>query len=185
MSGTSHTNPVVLDDVAVPDAVPNALIDAWEPSPTVDELDCVFRWFRGFTMVERTRGPKSWVWDYGVEIQNRSTRRWVCLPCVRKRGPRPSNYDSKGTQNNVENHLWKQHRRWDPSRRRNQPSEGTTKRAFPSIVQSLGLVRSDPSHLAMANQLISGFDRDRFHALCVNWVVESQLSLADLDMKLL
>jgi hypothetical protein len=165
------SNPVILSD---DDSDNNAWI------PTDDEHSRIFKLWPEWTLSERARPTSSWIWTYGFEIQHNTSRRWVCMVCLRSRRGRPVHLESKGTQN-AENHLWKDHGRWDPSQRRSPPSEKKGKRAYPSVMDTMGLIRSSPRDQAVANKLIKSFDRDHFHTLCVNWVVDAQLSFRAIE----
>lgn len=148
---------------------------------TIDEEQKVFRLWKGFTLAERSKDTLSWVWNYGVEIQSTTSRRWVCMPCVRQKVTRPQSYESRGTQN-AEIHLWKVHGLWDPSGRRSAPAEKKGgKRVFASVTDFMNLNRSDPKDQAFANSVIKRFDRAHFLKLLVNWIVESQLSFKQIE----
>lgn len=54
-------------------------------APTSDEERRIFRVWKGFTLAERSKDTLSWVWNYGVEIQSKTSRRWICMPCVRQK----------------------------------------------------------------------------------------------------
>lgn len=150
-------------------------------TPTIDEEQRVFRVWKGFTLAERSKDTLSWVWNYGVEIQSTTSRRWVCMPCVRQGAARPQSYESRGTQN-AETHLWKVHGLWDPSGRRSAPAEKKGgKRVFASITDFMNLNRSDPKDQAFANSVIKRFDQGHFRKLVVNWIVESQLSFKQIE----
>jgi hypothetical protein len=150
-------------------------------APTSDEERRIFRVWKGFTLAERSKDTLSWVWNYGVEIQSKTSRRWICMPCVRQKTPTPQSYESKGTQN-AELHLWKAHGYWDPSGRRSTPSEKKGgKRVLASISDFMNLKRSDPKEQALANSLIKRFDRGEFQKLIVNWIVESQQSFKQVE----
>ncbi|KAK2666950.1 hypothetical protein RAB80_017371 [Fusarium oxysporum f. sp. vasinfectum] len=56
-------------------------------TPTSDEERRIFRVWKGFTLAERSKDTLSWVWNYGVEIQSKTSRRWICMPCVRQKIP--------------------------------------------------------------------------------------------------
>ena len=107
------------------------LQSAWKP--TTEEESRTFGLFKGFTYSERNNETTSWIWQYGLDIQSRTERKWVCMPCVRKKDPRPTSYEYKGTQN-AETHLWKVHGHWDPSGKRQAPSaKKGEKRQFDSL----------------------------------------------------
>ncbi|KAJ6436471.1 putative AC transposase [Purpureocillium lavendulum] len=150
-------------------------------TPTSDEERRIFRNWKGFKLAERSKDTLSWVWSYGVEIQSTTSRRWICMPCVRQKATTPQSYESKGTQN-AELHLWKAHGYWDPSGRRSTPSQKKGgKRVLASISDFLSLKRSDPKDQALTNSLIKRFDRGEFQKLVVNWIVESQQSFKQVE----
>jgi hypothetical protein len=55
-----------------------------EPQPLVEstpETSCenrLFSHFKGYTLSERTKETRSWIWRFGYDIQNATERRWVC-----------------------------------------------------------------------------------------------------------
>jgi hypothetical protein len=102
------------------------------------------------------------------------------MVCLRSRRGMPGHFESRGTQN-VENHLWKEQSHWDPLKRRAIPSEKKGKRAYPSVIDTMGLTRTNPWDRAIANKLIESFDRKHFHTLCVNWAVDAQLSFRAIE----
>ncbi|KAK3934556.1 hypothetical protein QBC46DRAFT_235543, partial [Diplogelasinospora grovesii] len=81
----------------------------------------------------------------------------VCMVYLRSRRGRPSHFKSRGTQN-VENHLWKDNGHWDPSKRRAVPSEKKGKRAYLSVIDTMGLIRTNPWDQAVANKRIKSFE---------------------------
>lgn len=143
---------------------------------TAEEESHVFKIFKGFLFSERSNETRSWVWDYGLDIQSTTERKWVCVPCIRKKESRPASYEYKGTQN-AENHLWKAHGNWDPTGKRIAPStKKGGKRVFASASDFWQLNRHDPKEQAIANSMIKHFDRGHFQRLLVNWIVDSNLS---------
>ncbi|KAH6971312.1 hypothetical protein EDB80DRAFT_594267, partial [Ilyonectria destructans] len=44
-------------------------------APTSDEERRMFCVWKGFTLAERSKDTLSWVWNYGVEIQSKTSRR--------------------------------------------------------------------------------------------------------------
>ncbi|KAH6951131.1 hypothetical protein BKA56DRAFT_626038 [Ilyonectria sp. MPI-CAGE-AT-0026] len=48
-------------------------------APTNDEERRIFRVWKGFTLAERGKDALSWVWNYGVEIQSTTSRRWIFI----------------------------------------------------------------------------------------------------------
>ncbi|KAH7116355.1 hypothetical protein EDB81DRAFT_767383 [Dactylonectria macrodidyma] len=48
-------------------------------APTSDEERRIFRVWKGFTLAERSKDTLSWVWNYGVEIQSKTSRRWIFI----------------------------------------------------------------------------------------------------------
>ncbi|KAL3952879.1 hypothetical protein ACCO45_012822 [Purpureocillium lilacinum] len=80
------------------------------PERTEEDDERVFRLFRGWTVSERDGQTRQWVYRFGYDIQNVATkeRRWVCFLCVKRKDPKPKNYNHKGLQN-AESHLFKDH----------------------------------------------------------------------------
>ncbi|EXA30411.1 hypothetical protein FOVG_18212 [Fusarium oxysporum f. sp. pisi HDV247] len=76
-----------------------------EARATRRDEDRLFRHFRGYTWSQRSRNTKSWVWEYGFDIEKDSERRWVCRLCIERNRPKPGNVVAIGTQN-AERHLW-------------------------------------------------------------------------------
>jgi hypothetical protein len=149
------------------------LQSAWKP--TTEEESRTFELFKGFTYSERNNETTSWIWQYGLDIQSRTERKWVCMPCVRKKDPRPTSYEYKGTQN-AETHLWKVHGHWDPSGKRQAPSaKKGEKHQFDSISDLLSLNRNSSKEQAIANCLIKRFDRGRFQQMVANLIIEDNL----------
>ncbi|KAM4061650.1 restless-like transposase [Hirsutella rhossiliensis] len=151
----------------------------WKPTP--EEEARIFKRWQGFTAAERSKDTSSWVWGYGIEIQSKAARRWICMPCIRQRSHNPQSYDSRGTQN-AEHHLWKSHGHWDLSGKRPAPSVTKGgKRMFSSITDIFNLSRDDPKEQSLANNLIKRFDRGHFQKLIVNWIVDSQQSFQQVE----
>ncbi|KAM7182621.1 hypothetical protein V8F33_014168 [Rhypophila sp. PSN 637] len=115
---------------------------------TAEEESHVFKIFKGFLFSERNNETRSWVWDYGLDVQSTTERKWVCVPCIGKKESRPASYEYKGTQN-AENHLWKAHGYWDPTGKRTAPStKKGGKRVFASASDFWQLNRHDPKEQA-------------------------------------
>lgn len=145
-------------------------------TPTIDEEQTVFRVQKGYTLAERSKDTLSWVWNYRIEIQSTTSRRWVCILCMRQKAPSLQSYESRGTQN-AEAYLWKIHGLWDPSGRRSAPTEKKGgKRVFASIADFINLNRSDPKDQAFANGVIKRFDRGHFQKLVGQSKVSSRSS---------
>jgi hypothetical protein len=68
----------------------------------------VFRHFSGWTLSQRTRITKSWIWNEGYDIQRGSIYRWVCKVCVEPNRPQIAHFNATGLQNARE-HLWREH----------------------------------------------------------------------------
>jgi len=153
---------------------PVAILPAW---PLTLEAEVrLFRQWKGYSLAQRTSQTQSWIWSFGVEIQDSTSRRWVCGPCLTAKVPKPTSYISEGTQN-CEKHLWEKHGRWDTSGKRPKPSNKRgSKRKHGNIAGFTNLDLADPKDQAVANRLIKGFDRSHFQRLIVNWIVDSQLS---------
>ncbi|KAK8013613.1 restless-like transposase [Apiospora marii] len=153
---------------------PVAILPAW---PLTLEAEVrLFRQWKGYSLAQRTSQTQSWIWSFGIEIQDSTSRRWVCGPCLTAKVPKPTSYISEGTQN-CEKHLWEKHGRWDTSGKRPKPSNKRgSKRKHGNIAGFMNLDLADPKDQAVANRLIKGFDRSHFQRLIVNWIVDSQLS---------
>ncbi|KAM3536989.1 hypothetical protein ARSEF1564_010086, partial [Beauveria bassiana] len=142
----------------------------------------IFPWnkFSGFTISERAGRQTSWIWQHGFDIQSCDsplTRKWVCRPCLKKPKPKTSGFSAVGTQN-IEKHLFKEHRLVDESGRRPPATEKGWKDKTPSrnIAAMLSLNAHDPKEQAIANALIRRFDRDHFQKLLLEWVVDANIS---------
>ncbi|OAQ59097.1 hypothetical protein VFPBJ_11627 [Purpureocillium lilacinum] len=130
-----------------------------EPGSVLDQWDA-FPWsrFPGFTVSERAGRQTSWVWQRGFDIQARDSptkRKWVCRPCLQRPKPRARDFSALGTQN-IEKHLYKEHRLVDESGKR-KPVGGTglnEKTSSRNIVQMLNLDTSNPKEQAIANAFI-------------------------------
>ncbi|OWT42267.1 restless-like transposase [Pochonia chlamydosporia 170] len=169
----NHPGAIPFDSVLSVDNKPAVPFD-WNPTP--EEEARIFKRWQRFTIAERSKDTSSWVWEYGIEIQSQTTRRWICMPCIRQKSNSPQSYDSRGTQN-AEHHLWKSHGHWDLSGKRPAPSLAKGgKRMFPSITDIFNLGRDDPKEQSLANNLIKRFDREHFQKLVINWIVDSQQS---------
>ncbi|GKU09264.1 transposase [Fusarium langsethiae] len=92
-----------------------------EARATRRDEDRLFRHFRGYTWSQRSRNIKSWVWEYGFDIEKDSERRWVCRLCIERNRPKRGNVVAIGTQN-AERHLWDHHKIQDPSGKRSAPA---------------------------------------------------------------
>ncbi|OAQ57863.1 restless-like transposase [Pochonia chlamydosporia 170] len=91
--------------------------------------------------------------------------------------PKTSDFSAVGTQN-IEKHLFREHRLVDESGKR-QPATGNwLKEKTPSrnIVEMLNLDASDPKEQSIANALIQRFDKSHFQRLLLEWVVDANIS---------
>jgi hypothetical protein len=172
MAGTSPSNPISIDNALSDRRINSTVVDPkqWSSQLSDDDRDRVFRKFGGYTLAERAVNAKSWVWDYGVDIQSSTARQWVCLPCVRKNVNTPANYDAKGTQN-MARHLWKNHRLRDLTGSQMPP---LSDQPLGSITTFFGLDRSNATEQTVANKLISNFDTKVFQRLLINWIIDTQ-----------
>jgi hypothetical protein len=145
--------------------------------------DRLFRHFRGYTWSQRSRNTKSWVWEYGFDIEKDSERRWVCRLCIERNRPKPGNVVAIGTQN-AERHLWDHHKIQDPSGKRSAPaSRKKPSTEYQTITKAFNLDLNAPREQAIANPLIKSFDRNVFQRLVAEWVVESHLSFREPENK--
>ncbi|KAM4067710.1 transposase-like protein [Hirsutella rhossiliensis] len=141
--------------------------------------DRLFRHFRGYTWAQRSRSTKSWVWEYGFDIEKGSDRRWVCKVCIERNRPKPGTVISIGTQN-AERHLWDHHKIQDPSGKRSAPApRKKPSTGYQTITDAFNIDLNTPREQAIANHLIKSFDRNVFQRLVVEWIVESNLSFRE------
>jgi hypothetical protein len=152
-----------------------------EPSPLPDHWKA-FPWnkFPGFTVSERAGKQTLWVWQHGFDIQacdSPNRRKWVCKPCLQMPKPKRTDFSALGTQN-IEKHLYREHRLVDESGRRLPALAKRLKEKTPSlnIVKMLQLDIDNPKEQAIANALIQRFDKDRFQRLLLEWVVDANIS---------
>jgi hypothetical protein len=54
-----------------------------EFTPEATCEDRLFSYFKGYTLSERTKETRSWIWRFGYDIQNATERRWVCRACIK------------------------------------------------------------------------------------------------------
>ncbi|EXU94519.1 hypothetical protein X797_012410, partial [Metarhizium robertsii] len=145
--------------------------------------DRLFRHFRGYTWSQRSRNTKSWVWEYGLDIEKDLERRWVCRLCIQRNKPKPGNVIAMGTQN-AERHLWEQHKVQDPSGKRSAPaSRKKSMTGYQTITKAFNLDLTAPREQAIANRFIKSFDRNVFQRLVVEWIVEGNLSFREPENK--
>lgn len=88
-----------------------------------------------------------------------------------------SDFSALGTQN-IENHLFREHRLVDESGKK-QPALGKRlkeKTHSRNIVEMLNLDASNPKEQAIANALIQRFDMNHFQRLLLEWVVDANIS---------
>ncbi|KAJ3453329.1 hypothetical protein MRS44_017576 [Fusarium solani] len=154
-----------------------------EARATRRDEDRLFRHFRGYTWSQRSRNTKSWVWEYGFDIEKDSERRWVCRLCIKRNRPKPGNVIAIGTQN-AERHLWDHHKIQDPSRKRSAPaSRKKASTGHQTITKAFNLDLNAAREQAIANHLIKSFDRNVFQRLVVKWIIESNLSFREPENK--
>jgi hypothetical protein len=145
--------------------------------------DRLFCHFRGYTWSLRSRNTKSWVWEYGFDIEKGPDRKWVCRICIERNRPKPGNVISVGTQN-AERHLWEHHKVQDPSGKRSAPSSRRkSSLGYQTITDAFNLDLHAPREQAIANQLIKSFDRNIFQRLIVEWIIDSNLSFREPENK--
>ncbi|KAJ0134726.1 Fumarylacetoacetase [Fusarium oxysporum f. sp. albedinis] len=154
-----------------------------EARATRRDEDRLFRHFRSYTWSQRSRNTKSWVWEYGFDIEKDSERRWVCRLCIERNRPKPGNVVAIGTQN-AERHLWDHHKIQDPSGKRSAPaSRKKPSTGYQTITKAFNLDLNAPREQAIANGLIKSFDRNVFQRLVAEWIVESNLSFREPENK--
>src|SRR5437667_5345364 len=101
--------------------------DVWEGFP--------WREFGGYTKSQRAGQTSCWIWEHGFDIElsaNINRRRWVCRICVKQKKHPPHSTLAGGTQN-AENHLFFEHKLWDPSGKRKPPANVKQKTPSKSI----------------------------------------------------
>jgi hypothetical protein len=147
------------------------------PERTEEDEQRLFRLFRGWTLSERDGQTRQWVYRFGYDIQNIATkeRRWVCCLCIKRKDPRPKNYNYKGLQN-AESHLFKDHNGIvDPSGKR-QALKSTVATPARSIATLLRLNPEVPRDQEITNLLIKRFNKATFQQMIVNWIVNTNRS---------
>ncbi|KFA53236.1 hypothetical protein S40293_10087, partial [Stachybotrys chartarum IBT 40293] len=154
-----------------------------EARATRRDEDGLFRHFRGYTWSQRSRNTKSWVWEYGFDIEKDSERRWVCRLCIERNRLKPGNVIAIGTQN-AERHLWDHHKIQDPSGKRSAPaSRKKPSTGYQTITKAFNLDPNAPREQAIADHLLKNFGRNVFQRLVVESIVESNLSFRDPEDK--
>jgi hypothetical protein len=136
-----------------------------------------WRHFPGWVWSERSKDNYSWAWEYGYDMQRNDECRWVCKECIRKNDPKPRSFIAVGLQNAL-NHLCKDHQVTAPD---NKTKSGLQLKAEMkpgskrprSIVDALKLDPSRPREQVIANSIISGFDRNYFQRLLIEWIVDT------------
>ena len=149
-------------------ATPSQSEDAWEGFPWTK--------FRGYTKSQRAGQTSCWIWQHGFDIElgaNTNKRRWVCRIRVKQKKHPPHSTVAGGTQN-AENHLFFEHNLWVPSGKRKPPAKVKEKAPSKNISQFFQLNTHDEREQAIANAIISNFDRVVFQRLVVAWIIESQ-----------
>ena len=147
------------------------------PERTEEDEERLFRFFRGWTLTERDGQTRQWVYQFGYDIQNVATkeRRWVCCLCIKRKDPRPKNYNYKGLQN-AESHLFKDHNGVvDPSGKRQGP-KSTAEAPARSIATMLQLNPEVTRDQEITNLLIKRFNKTAFQQMMVNWIVNTNRS---------
>ena len=115
------------------------------PQLTSNEEEKVLSFFRASILLQRNKDTKSWVWKYGLDIQDEGTRRWVCMVCIKKNSRvRPMTYIDKTLA--MPRHLINDHHIADPTGK--LESRGT-KRKFQSIADHFALDTTNPPTAAL------------------------------------
>jgi hypothetical protein len=174
---------VMMADYHQPDSPPPTLEPSAQgkstaaiPERTEEDEERLFRLFRGWTLCERDGQTRQWVYQFGYDIQNVATkeRRWVCCLCVKRKDPRPKNYNHKGLQN-AERHLLSDHNGMvDPSGKRLAAKSTATPAR--SIATLLRLNPEVPRDQEVTNLLIKRFNKTAFQQMIVNWIVKTNRS---------
>ncbi|EWZ27879.1 hypothetical protein FOZG_18414 [Fusarium oxysporum Fo47] len=147
------------------------------PERTEEDEKRLFRLFRGWTLSERDGQTRQWVYRFGYDIQNIATkeRRWVCCLCIKRKDPRPNNYNYKGLQN-AKGHLFKDHNGIvDPSGKR-QALKSTVATPARSVATLLRLDPEVPRDQEITNLLIKRFNKAAFQQMIVNRIVNTNRS---------
>ncbi|KAK8013477.1 hypothetical protein PG991_009070 [Apiospora marii] len=133
----------------------------------------LFRHFPGFAFSERVRDTSSWLWQFGYDIQNRDSRRWVCKLCIIANSPLPKNIHPSGLQN-AAGHLYTKHfvlAPPDKPKSREEKKRNRSPRPLQSIARYMSLTPGVPVEQAVINKLVKMFDRKRFQQLLMEWIV--------------
>ena len=157
-------------------STPSPLADEFRQPPrlTPDEEEKALSFFRASTLSQRKKDTKSWVWKYGLDIQDQDegTRRWVCMICVKKNGgAKPMSYIDKNL-GNAKKHLVNDHQ--IPSPTGKLEPRGIKQKPH-SIADPFALDTTNAADRSFANKMIRNFDRGRFQQLVANWIVEANL----------
>ncbi|KAF4472338.1 restless-like transposase [Fusarium albosuccineum] len=143
--------------------------------------DRLFRHFSGWTWSERARDTRSWLWDFGYDIQRHDLRKWACKDCILGNRPIIASFTSSGLQN-AANHLWREHKTPAPEGEKKSTaqlkSEGALKSNQPTIASILKLDVNKPTEQNIANSFISRFDKQHFRRMLVELIVSSNQSFS-------
>lgn len=163
-----------------------------ESTPEATCEDRLFSYFKGYTLSERTKETRSWIWRFGYDIQNATERRWVCRACIKQNRPQPTSIKSVGIQNAME-HIFLIHQIRAPAgektksaAERKAEAQAASSSDGPggrhrSISQHFGLDTAKPREQAIANSFIKEFDRDHFQRLIVQWIVNTNRPFTDAE----
>jgi len=172
-----ETTPPEATEATVDDATLTELVN-WETFP----------WgkFTGWVRSQRIGRTTSWVWQFGYEIQsadNKSNKKWVCALCTNLRKGKPATFAALGTQN-IEKHLQQEHKQNDPTGKRLANMKRPLKRPnSDSIMKYYGINACNSRDQQIHSSIVGQFDKERFQALVLNWIIESNSSFRTVEQE--
>jgi hypothetical protein len=148
---------------------------------TDDEAEvALFKRYSTGIWSQNRRTHRQWVWAYGYDIEVNHKRRYVCRLCIVNRSSKYEDF-AAGRLQNVANHLYEDHgirasEDETPSKAEQSASRPTAPLAQrQSILTDLQLDPENPRDQQIANVIISGFDRNRYQQLLLEWLMVCQL----------
>ncbi|KAJ3578354.1 hypothetical protein NPX13_g2213 [Xylaria arbuscula] len=147
---------------------------------TISESDeaFLFNCFPSYTWAQWKRGLSSWAWDHGYDIQKGSEYRWVCRRCIDRRAPVPESFNSQGLQNAME-HLYEDHTVPAPESETKSKAQRKAEKIHNVKQQSLHRFLSshpeNPRDQAITNSFLKNFNKETFHRLLLEWIIEENL----------
>lgn len=129
--------------------------------------------FSGYTLAERAGNTRSWVYKFGICIQDRKEkdRRFVCGYCLKDRKLKPASYSDKNL-GNAQRHLAKSHGCHDPSGRHQPALSHMHANSIVSIADQLQLqgASRDTASLIINHHAVN-FSKVRWQRKLVAWIV--------------